>query len=61
MYDGSWRQIKTEDINLVKDLWIYGQNTQIIKYIVGGLKNPYSFTNTQYFLDFFCEIIFLCI
>ena len=36
-----------------KDLWIYGQNTQIAKYIVGGLKNPYIFTNIQYFLDIF--------
>ena len=26
----------------------------------GGLKNPYSFSDTQYFLDFFYEIIFLC-
>ena len=39
--------------SLGKDLWIYGQNTQIAKYIVGGLKNPSSFTDTQYFLDFF--------
>ena len=38
---------------LPKDLWIYGPNTQIAKYIVGGgLKNPYTFTDTQYFLDF---------
>ena len=35
-----------------KDVWIYGQNTQIAKYIMGGLKYPYSFTDTQYFLDF---------
>ena len=27
----------------------------------GGLKNPYSFTDTQYVLEFFYEIIFLCI
>ena len=27
----------------------------------GGLKNPYSFTETQYFLELFYEIIFLCI
>ena len=44
---------------LGKDLWIYGQNIQIVKYIVGGLENPYIFTDTQYFLDFFYEIIFL--
>ena len=41
-----------------KDLWIYGQNTQIAKYIVGGLKNSYSFTDTQYFFLFFYEIIY---
>ena len=23
-----------------KDLWIYGQNTQIAKYIVGGTQKP---------------------
>ena len=23
-----------------KDLWIYGQNTQIVKYIVGGTQKP---------------------
>ena len=39
--------------HLSKDLWMYGQNSQIFKYIVGGLKNPYSFTDTQYFLDFY--------
>ena len=42
--------------SLGKDLWIYGQNTQIAKYIVGGLKNPYSFTDTQYFLDVFIKV-----
>ena len=41
---------------LHKDLWIYGQNTQIAKYIIGGLKSPYSFTDIQYFLDIFYEI-----
>ena len=33
---------------LTKELWRNGQNTQITKYIVGGLKNSYSFTDTQY-------------
>ena len=46
---------------LGKDLWINGQNTQIGKYIVGGLKKPYSFTDTQYFLDVFLWNYSLCI
>ena len=43
---------------LVKDLWIYGPNTQIAKYIAGGLKNSYSFTDTQYFLGFWMKLFF---
>ena len=57
--EGTVRWDKDLSFPVGKDLWIYGQNTQIAKYIVGGLKNPYSFTDTQYFLDFFYEIIFL--
>ena len=52
------------NVTCTKDLLIYGQNTQIIHYKVGGpggLKNSYSFTDKQYFIDFFHEIIFLCI
>ena len=45
-------------VTLHKDLWIYGQNTQIVKYIAGGTQNPYSFTNTQYVLDFFFGELF---
>ena len=45
--------------SLSKDLWRNGRSTQIAKYIVGGLKNPYSFTDTQYFLDFlFMKLFF---
>ena len=45
---------------LVKVLWIYGQNTQIAKYVVGGTQKPFSFTDTHFFL-IFSESIFLCI
>ena len=51
-----------KNITLGKDQCIYEQNTQIAKYIVGGTQKPFnSFTDTQYFLDFFYETIFLCI
>ena len=32
--------ISWEFLALVKNLWIYGQNTQIVKYIVGGIQKP---------------------
>ena len=60
----SWKTIRSKtcaffQLFQAKDLWIYGQNTQIAKYMVGGegrLKNSYSFTDTQYFLDFSMHI-----
>ena len=37
---------------LSKDLFRYGQNTQIVHYkAAGGLKKPYNFTETQYFFE----------
>ena len=41
------------------NIWTEHSNCQI--HSRGGLKNPYSFTDTQYFLDLFYQIIFLCI
>ena len=41
------------------NIWTEHSNCQINRR--GGLKNPCSFTDTQYFLEFFYEIIFLCI
>jgi hypothetical protein len=41
------------------NIWPEHSNCQI--HSRGGLKNPYSFTDTQYFLYFFNEIIFLWI
>ena len=31
---------KIRPIRLIKDLWIYGKNTQIVKYIVGETQKP---------------------
>ena len=42
------------------NIWTEHSNCQICTYIV-GLINPYSFNDTQYFLDSFYKIIFLCI
>ena len=45
-----------------KDLWIYGQNTQIAKYIVGGdTKTIRALLIHNIFLIFFYEISFICI
>ena len=41
------------------NIWKEHSNCQI--HSRGDSENPYSFTDTQYFLDFFYEIIFLCI
>ena len=40
------------------NIWTEHSNCQIHSW--GWLKNPFSFTDTQYFLDFNYEIIFLC-
>ena len=42
----------------LKDLLRYGRNTQIVQYEVGGLKNPNSFTETQYFFEKIVKILF---
>jgi hypothetical protein len=47
-----------QKLELAKDLWIYGQNTQIVKYIVGGLKNPYSLLISNIFLNFLMKLFF---
>ena len=39
-------------VALLKDLWIYRQNTQIAKYIVGGTQKP------NIFLIFFMKLFF---
>ena len=38
------------------NIWTEHSNCQI--HSRGGLKNPYSFTDTQYFLDFFMKLFF---
>ena len=54
-YEGASPASSSGSKTLSKDLWIYGPNTQIAKYIVGGLKNPYSFADSQF--DIFCVFV----
>ena len=52
-----------QNVSIYKGLWIYGQNTQIAKYLLsrGDTKTLIALLIPNIFLIFFYEIIFLCI